>query len=361
MSRVATGNAAPVTVTVIGAGPTGLTAAVELARRGATVRIFEKRDGPSGLSRAVGITPGSLSLLTPCGAGPAIGAEAIRFSGMTMHHGAEPVLSLPLNFDDRSSLHALPQNRTEEHLIAALRRYGVEVEYFRCLTNLHIRADHVEANFGDHIRVESRFLIGADGVHSRVRATLGIHFEGRDLPGHWSIADVVSASWPHPDRFSGYLLPHGHVAVVVPMAPQRFRVISSQRDALAALPVPLAADKVIRESEFVIQVRQAESYGKGPVFLAGDAAHAHSPVGGRGMNLGIADACDLAERIMQGTQDGYEAARRPEGQHAIHVSERARRMMQSTGAAKAAFLAAVAVIDHTPAAQRAVVHQLLAG
>ncbi|WP_375172964.1 FAD-dependent oxidoreductase [Pseudooceanicola sp.] len=347
--------------TVIGAGPTGLTAAVELARRGGDVRIFDQKDGPSGLSRAVGITPQSIALLTPCGAGPAIEAEAVRFEGLTMHKGAEPILHLPLNFDDDSSIFGLPQDRTEAHLIAALKRYGVEVEYMRPLTNYHVKADHIELDFGQHIRAKTRYLIGADGVHSRVRATAGIHYVGRSLPGHWSIADVIAPDWPHRDRFCGFLLPHGQIAVVVPMASDRYRVVSSLPDALAALPVPLEPEKVIRESSFTIEVKRAEVFQKGSVFLAGDAAHAHSPVGGRGMNHGIADACDLAERLIEGTQKDYDAARRPLADEAIEVTERARKMLQSTGAAKSILLATIAAIHRSPAAQRAIVHQVLAG
>jgi 2-polyprenyl-6-methoxyphenol hydroxylase-like FAD-dependent oxidoreductase len=347
--------------TVIGAGPTGLTAAVELARRGGKVRIFDKKDGPSGLSRAVGVTPQSIALLTPCGAGPAIQAEAIRFEGLTMHKGAEPILHLPLNFDDDSSIFGLPQDRTEAHLIAALKRYGVEVEYMRPLTNYHVRADHIALEFGQHVRAETRYLIGADGVHSRVRATAGIHYVGKSLPGHWSIADVISASWPHRDQFCGFLLPQGAITVVVPMAPDRYRVVSSLPEALASLPVDMAVDRVIRESSFTIEVKRAEVFQKGNVFLAGDAAHAHSPVGGRGMNHGIADACDLAERLIAGTQAGYDAARRPVAGHAIDVTERARRMLQSTGAARSLLLTTIAAIHRSPAAQRAIVHQVLAG
>jgi len=348
-------------VLVIGAGPTGLTAAVELARRGIAVRIFDKRDGPSPLSRAVGITPASIDLLTPSGAGPAIQAEAVRFEGMVMHQGAEPILTLPLNFDDRSTVYGLPQDRTEAHLIDALARYGVQVEYNRPLTNYHVRSDHILADFGQHVHVEGRYLVGADGSHSRVRATAGIHFEGHDLPDHWSIADVISTTWPYKDRFAGFMLPHGDVAVVVPMAKDRYRAIASRPDALAALPIPLEVDDLLRTSEFTIQVRQAEHYRKGSVFLAGDAAHVHSPVGGRGMNLGIADAADLARRIAEGDLDGYEDTRAEAGEHVIHGSERARRMIQSTGAAKLVFQTAMRGLNHSDSAKHAIVHQLLSG
>ena len=172
---------------------------------------------------------------------------------------------------------------------------------------------------------------------------------------------MIAPDWPYRDRFAGFLLPGGEVTVVVPMAPDRYRVVSSLPEALASMPMPMAVDRVIREASFTIEVKLAETFRKGNVFLAGDAAHAHSPVGGRGMNHGIADACDLAARLIEGQQDGYEAARRPLAEQAIAVTERARKMLQSTGAARRLLLTTMAAIGRSQTAQRAIVHQVLAG
>ncbi len=348
-------------VAIIGAGPSGLTAAAELARHGASVRVFEKRDGASNLSRAVGITPGSLDLLTPCGAGPAIAAEAVRFTSMIMHHGVRPIMRLPLNFDARSSVHGLPQDRTEAHLAAAFQRYGGQVTYGHEVTGLAQDANGVTAHFANGDSYHADWLIGADGAHSAVRSALDIPFAGYDLPGAWSIADVQSRTWPHKNNFMGFLLPQGHIAVVVPMAADRYRVIADRPDALAVLPVDLPVDHLHRSGTFMIGIRQADSYQKGRVFLVGDAAHQHSPVGGRGMNLGIADAAELARRLVDGTQDGYSATQHPLGRHVLNVSERARRLLQSRGARKALLLGMMRIVNRVPPLQRAAARQLLSG
>jgi 2-polyprenyl-6-methoxyphenol hydroxylase-like FAD-dependent oxidoreductase len=91
-------------------------------------------------------------------------------------------------------------------------------------------------------------------------------------------------------------------------------------------------------AKFRISVRQAETYQRARVFLAGDAAHCHSPVGGRGMNLGIADAAELAGRIAEGTTDDYTDSRHPVGSKTIKQSERARRAITSTHPAIRLFL-----------------------
>lgn len=318
-------------VVIAGAGPTGLTAAVELARRGARVTILEKRPGPSHLSRAVGLMPGSIDILRPSGVADAILSEAIAFSGASFHLRAREFARLPLGFDDRSRIWGLSQDRTEAHLESALShygeiiRYGVEVLSFE----QHPRGVDVETSDGT---LEADYLIGADGVHSAVRAGLGVDFPGFDLPGAWSIADVDVEGWRDPTLFQAFLLDEGDVCVVVPLEEARFRVIASRADALAALPVPMDVRRTRRKGSFTISVRQVRRYQEGRVFLAGDAAHCHSPVGGRGMNLGIADAADLARRIMAEETEGYHAARHAEGARVVRLSERGRNMLNTTSA-----------------------------
>jgi len=114
--------------------------------------------------------------------------------------------------------------------------------------------------------------------------------------------------------------------VVAPMGGNRYRLVASHENALQALPLPLNVTTIHREGHFNISVRQAETYSKGRVHLAGDAAHCHSPVGGRGMNLGIADAAELAERMVEGDLSGYSSFRHSEGEEAIQITERGRKM-----------------------------------
>ena len=103
-------------ILIVGAGPTGLTAAVELARRGIAARLIEQRPGPSQLSRAVGILQGSMDIFDHSGVRGPVEAEAVRFGGLIFHRGTRPVAEFPLNFDDDSRIWGLAQDRTEHHL-----------------------------------------------------------------------------------------------------------------------------------------------------------------------------------------------------------------------------------------------------
>lgn len=348
-------------VVIAGAGPTGLTAAVELARLGARVTTLEKRSGPSYLSRAVGLQPRSLEILRPSGVADALLREAVVFSGITFHLRAEEVARLPLGFDAASRLWGLAQDRTEAHLETALTHYGEIVRYGVEFRGFSQDAKGVTVETGDG-HLEADYLIGADGVHSAVRAAMGLEFRGRDLPGTWSIADVDAEGWPDPTRFQGFLLDQGDVLVVVPLEESRFRVISSREDALAALPVPMDIRRVRRRGNFTVSVRQVMRYQEGRVFLAGDAAHCHSPVGGRGMNLGIADAADLAQRIIDGTTDGYTETRHPEGARVLRLSERGRKMLNTTSATRRGLaIRAMKLGAAVPPVGRAMVRRLVSG
>ncbi|MBF9031546.1 FAD-dependent oxidoreductase [Rhodobacterales bacterium HKCCE3408] len=347
-------------VLIVGAGPTGLTAALELARHGILATLIDRKPEPSSLSRAVGILPSSMKIFEPSGVAAKIDAEAVRFDCLKLHDGTRLAATLPLNFDARSRLWGLAQDRTEHHLADAFAAHGGTVRFGTALEDLRLMEDgRVEVRTTEGISVWDR-VIGADGVHSTVRTALEIGFEGYDLPQDWSIADVDCDDWHSPESFCGYMIADGDVAIVVPLEPTRFRVIASRADALAALPVPMNVRNTRRTGAFTISVRQATAYRKGAVFLAGDAAHCHSPAGGRGMNLGIADAADLARRIAEGREDGYEAARIPVGTHVLKFTERARRLVQTDHPLKRRLtLTAIRAVAAVPPLARLAAHRFI--
>lgn len=353
-------------VMVVGAGPTGLTAAVELARRGVSVRVVDRRDARSTFSRAVGIMPRSLETLEPSGVAPRLVAEGVDFRQVMIYRGNR--LLLPLELAPSEVRHGygfllgLAQDRTEMHLAEALERFGGRVDYGTAFRALRQDETGVTAVLADGSEHTCDYLIGADGVRSTVRERLGIAFPGYDLPETWSIADVEARDWAHPQAFTACQLDAGRVVVAVPLEADRYRVISNTSDALSVLPLPMTVTKVRREGQFNIAIRQVEDYARGRVFLAGDAAHCHSPVGGRGMNLGIADAADLARRMVEGGLDGYSAARHEDGRLTIAGSERARKLLTSTNPlTRGVFLLGVRLLGAFPALQRRVADAALYG
>lgn len=323
-------------ILIAGAGPTGLTAAVELARRGIVPRIVDRKTDPLLLSRAVGINAHSLMLLEDSGVSERLLAEGIRVRRARMHHGARLLAEIRLDRLDHkyNFMLCLPQDRTEAILLDRLRELGGDAEFGVGLEHLELRdggalATLRHAEDGRAEEASYGMLLGADGVRSTVREAAGIAYDGFDLDGAWGIADVASAAWAHNDEFCGFILPAGGVVVVLPIGTRRYRIVSNRENALEQVPGGMPVDTIRREGKFDIAIRQAPSYRQDCVFLAGDAAHCHSPVGGRGMNLGIADAVGFARRVSEGDLEGYSAERHAHGQATIRTSESGRRAVMA--------------------------------
>lgn len=323
---------APPKILIVGAGPCGLTAALELARHGVSPRIIDKEPGPTPLSKAVGVSPHSLEILEASGVTARLLAKGIRMKGVQARYEGAPLAIIDLSrLPHRFNfLLALPQSETEQIMEQALASLGATVEWNAELTAIRLAGDKVEAELSGATGGTFDYVFAADGARSRVREMLGLGFSGYTHKRTWSIADAMIPDWPFPDAMAmASLHRNGDLGFIIPIGPKRFRAVSNTLDPLGHLP-GVAGARITQSDTFHIPVRQADRYQAGGVFLGGDAAHVHSPIGARGMNLGIEDAHAFARRLADGTLDGYTAERHPIGRRWIVLSERMLAAVQSS-------------------------------
>lgn len=321
-------------ILVVGAGPVGLTAAVELTRRGYKPRIIEKDAGPHVESRALAVNPRTLDILEPSGATKRLLAAGVKARAIN-YHGPHKILfrlrTSNIPHPVRDYMLVLPQADTERQLIETLG--GLKsVDWDTELTGLELSGNRPKATLkhkGKIKTVTPDIVIGADGAHSATRKALGIGFAGESYEHDWGLLDAHISGLPEEELHIFDLSPL--LIGFIPIKGDLFRVVADVPDVLEVLPSRLKVKKVVWESRFRISHRLAETYQKGPIFLAGDAAHIHSPIGGRGMNLGIEDAAWLAYLIDTGKSDQYTQLRHPVAKEVLQQVDTATRFISSDG------------------------------
>jgi len=193
-----------------------------------------------------------------------------------------------------------------------LKALGVEVEWKTeaVLIGSDPSRPEVELNVAEGARevVKADILIAAEGAHSPIRKKLGIGFPGDSVPAGFYLADFRYKSELDTSYGEAVFFNPG-VFARLPVASDTLRYISTMENFLDLIDHPAPIAEMPWQTEFHVSFRHVDPMSKGKVFLVGDAAHIHSPVGGRGMNLGIEDACWLAWLIDEGREEEFSALR----------------------------------------------------
>jgi 2-polyprenyl-6-methoxyphenol hydroxylase-like FAD-dependent oxidoreductase len=250
-------------VLVIGAGPTGLAAALELARHGQAVRIVDKSATRSQQSRAIGVNARTLELLEPAGVTERLLAAGLRVRRFNFRSAERLLATIDLgrvrhryNF-----MLTLLQAETERTLERRLAEHGTPVEWSTEFTALEAAPDRVRARLisgGEERVLEGRYLIGADGAHSAVRHALGLSFDGTTDPSPWWLVDV-RMNWVFGASELNLFARPAAVLGVIPIKSGLFRLVSNGPEPLDLLPGGATVHQEVWRSAFRISYRQVDS------------------------------------------------------------------------------------------------------
>ncbi|MDT5108589.1 MAG: hypothetical protein QOE20_479, partial [Mycobacterium sp.] len=359
-------------VLIVGAGPTGLTAAIELSRLGVDVRIVDKAIEASTTSRALGVQARTVELLRPRGVADEMLRLGNRASATTLYADGQRLAGIELHrmASEYNFILMLAQSETERLLTEGLSRQGVEVERgveFESLAQdddgVHVALRHVD---GRREVLSASYVIAADGSHSPIRKALGLPFVGRSLTHSYVLGDVHLAGAVPENQLSIFLASNGFLAIF-PMGDGRFRFMATDPDGVTGDTPEPSLDDIQRlydrtahigaqlyelnwSSRFRINSRHMTTLRDGRVFFGGDAAHVHSPAGGQGMNAGIQDMINLSWKlamVLHGSArpallDTYASDRLPVIAQLVTMTERATKAFNSTSPVAHALLTRLA-------------------
>ena len=342
-------------VLVVGAGPVGLMLALMLRKQGIACRIIDKMSVRQGYCKALGIQPRTLEVWDDMGIINPMINQGLCFKENRVFQDGKEIHANPISLPELPfGFLSLPQFKLEEILVNEVQELGIVVEQGVELVSFEQSENTVAVvlknnHTGDSETVHFSYLIACDGAHSQVRKLLGIDFEGGKFPQYFMLADVrVTWDYEHPVtyRFGYHDDSFENTVVFVPYrGDRRFRISTTVPESMLAdiidgkptmkqfatilekaVPVTVKLDDLRWSSMYQISHRIVNQYSLGRVFLAGDAAHIHPPVGGQGLNTGIQDVYNLAWKIalvLKGRAktellDSYHEERHPVGLDVVH-------------------------------------------
>jgi 2-polyprenyl-6-methoxyphenol hydroxylase-like FAD-dependent oxidoreductase len=332
-------------VVIVGAGPTGLLLASELALAGVPCQVLERRSGPRQDSRAICLHTRSMEALDLRGQAGVFSDAGLPVPGFPLGpRGAE--INFGVLDSDFPYILDIPQSQIEQLLLDRALELGAEVRWSATATAVSQDEDGVTVSLADGTQTRAAFVVGCDGVHSFVRGAAGIPFPGIDNPGSVILADLRLDGLPMNAAYGD--LSAAGMLLVFPFRDGTCRVVLYDYSR-AEIPVDEPVDltevtaslrRLARRDlgprdmywsrRYRSESRQAPRYRAGRLLLAGDAAHAHSPAGAQGMNTGLQDAVNLGWKLAATVQgrgpdwllDSYHAERHPVGARVLALTGR---------------------------------------
>lgn len=311
---------------IVGAGPVGLGAALFLRRARIVTRVIDMAEEPSHYSKALAVNPRTLELLEPTGVTERMLSLGLRIRGARFQNDNKWSGELPLDSLKHKYpfMLALSQATTERLLTEALEEAGGTVERgVTLLSCSNETVDRVEAELkhgssGAIEEYECPWVLAADGARSMARKALEIDFAGSSFEQPWYLADVPLNTSLEENR-AYVFFPEGGFLFLLRVVDERterrdakiWRVISNRPELMNGIPHSKSAGAPVWSSEFHISHRINDTFQRGNVYFAGDAAHIHSPMGARGMNLGLEDAWVFSRLAEMGQMKRYGELRRP--------------------------------------------------
>jgi 2-polyprenyl-6-methoxyphenol hydroxylase-like FAD-dependent oxidoreductase len=307
-------------VLIVGAGPTGLTLAIELARRSIDFRFIEAATAPFAGSRGKGIQPRTLEIFDDLGVIKQILDSGMPYPHLRIHLGPFSLRFGPMGGQHQATestpypnLWLVAQNRTEAILRERLAELGGRLDFATTFESLSQDQDGVRARLATGESLTAKYLVGCDGGHSTVRKAMALGLNGKALSDQvLLVADVEIEELDHMD-WHVWPLARGGPVGLCPLPEQslfQMTVPGSPAGGIEKVLHKVSNSRLIRigwNSTYRPAMRMIDRYRVGRVFLAGDAAHVHPPTGGQGLNTGVQDAYNLGWKLAYVLRGGPEA------------------------------------------------------
>ena len=340
-------------ILIVGAGPTGLTMACELARYGISFRIIEQKTERTQTSNALGIQTRTLELLDDMGIVDRFLAVGNKVFAAHLHAEGKDIARLPLDQLDSfyQFILMVPQSTTEKILEERLAELGQMVSRETRLISFAETANGITATLQKNNKkevVNAQYLIACDGSHSSIRENLLIPFPGEDIPQQFVVADTTLKTNLPNDELTIFFS-RKKIIAFFPIETERYRIVANLGKKTKKQVSPETISQIIEKrsrglfilknttwiSSFWIHSNVIKNMQRGNVFFAGDSAHIHSPVGGQGMNTGIQDVYNLAWKlslVVRGRGqtrllESYEMERHPVIKAIVTLTEKATKFM----------------------------------